>query len=132
MSPAAEEGEEEVVGYDWELFDDHDEEEAEGRIRTGVEKSDEGVGAGAGGRVGDGNGTTHVTWNNDAAIRITSGFDENNWISANYVAKITGLLYNDITGVCYVDICAKFRFFYLLSMDWLIDFVSHARPGLHV
>ncbi|CAN0427033.1 unnamed protein product [Pylaiella littoralis] len=98
LSPAAEGGEEEVVGYDRELFDDHDEEEAEGRIRTGVEKSDEGVGAGAGGRVGDGNGTTHVTWNNDAAIRITSGFDENNWISANYVAKITGLLYNDITG----------------------------------
>lgn len=45
-----------------------------------------------------GNGTTDVTWDNKAAVRVTAGFDEKTWTSANYVAKITGLLYNDLTG----------------------------------
>lgn len=63
----------------------------------GEEKEDGGGGARRG--LGDGgNGTTPVTWNNDALVRVSSGFDEKKWISANYIAKITGLLYNDITG----------------------------------
>lgn len=45
-----------------------------------------------------GNGTTDVTWDNTAAVRETSGFDPNLWVSANYVAKITGLLFNDLSG----------------------------------
>lgn len=39
-----------------------------------------------------------MTWHNEANVRVTSGFDENKWVSANYVAKITGLLYNDLRG----------------------------------
>ncbi|CAM9624294.1 unnamed protein product, partial [Sphacelaria rigidula] len=47
---------------------------------------------------GTGNGTVDVTWSNAAAVRATRGFDPNLWVSANYVAKITGLLYNDLSG----------------------------------
>lgn len=47
-----------------------------------------------------GNGTAELTWNNEANMRASSGFDEIVWASANYVGKITGLLYNDITGAC--------------------------------
>ena len=52
----------------------------------------------AGGSVRSGNGTTGVTWDNAAELMPESGFDEGKWLSANYVAKITGLLYNDLTG----------------------------------
>ncbi|CAM9896188.1 unnamed protein product, partial [Scytosiphon promiscuus] len=59
-----------------------------------------GAGGGSGGGWGGsaGNGTTDVTWDNKAAVRVTAGFDDKTWTSANYVAKITGLLYNDLTG----------------------------------
>lgn len=45
-----------------------------------------------------GNGTSEVTWSNDANMRPALGFDENRWIAANYVGKITGLLFNDLQG----------------------------------
>lgn len=46
-----------------------------------------------------GNGTSEVTWDNKAQVKVTTtGFDEKDWVSANYVAKITGLLFNDLTG----------------------------------
>lgn len=46
-----------------------------------------------------GNGTSEMTWDNKAQVKVTTtGFDEKNWVSANYVAKITGLLFNDLTG----------------------------------
>ena len=35
---------------------------------------------------------------NEAELKPESGFNEGKWLSANYVAKITGLLYNDLTG----------------------------------
>ncbi|CAM9533609.1 unnamed protein product, partial [Ectocarpus fasciculatus] len=78
-------------------------EESETRHRVeGVGEEEEGGEGGGGGTrrgLGDGgNGTTPVEWNNDAVVRVSSGFDEKRWISANYIAKITGLLYNDITG----------------------------------
>ncbi|CAM9595883.1 unnamed protein product, partial [Ectocarpus sp. 13 AM-2016] len=63
------------------------------------EEEEEDGGGGARRELGNGgNGTTPVAWNNDAVVRVSSGFDEKRWISANYIAKITGLLYNDITG----------------------------------
>ncbi|CAM9742468.1 unnamed protein product, partial [Laminaria digitata] len=68
----------------------------------GVGDSQGGGGGGGAWRVGggvrSGNGTTGVTWDNAAELKPESGFDEGKWLSANYVAKITGLLYNDLTG----------------------------------
>lgn len=55
---------------------------------------------------GTGNGTVDVTWSNAAAVRATRGFDPNLWVSANYVAKITGLLYNDLSGRQGLCLCA--------------------------
>lgn len=57
-----------------------------------------GGGGFSGGGWGDGNGTTDVTWDNRAEMRVLEDFDDKTWTSANYVAKITGLLYNDLTG----------------------------------
>ncbi|CAM9293022.1 unnamed protein product, partial [Discosporangium mesarthrocarpum] len=49
--------------------------------------------------VATGNGTAlgvDVTWRNQAALRFSTGFNETLWTSASFVAKITGLLYNDV------------------------------------
>lgn len=46
-----------------------------------------------------GNGTAgKLKWDNDVSLRPTSDFDPKTWATANYVGKITGLLYNDLTG----------------------------------
>lgn len=64
-----------------------------------VEDGGGGGGGGWGaGFVGGGEGDSNVTWSNEAHVQVTTGFDEERWLSANYVAKITGLLYNDLRG----------------------------------
>lgn len=70
---------------------------------SGVRQEGHGSGGGSGWQPvgGGGNGTADVTWDNTAALRVTSGFDESMWASANYVGKITGLLFNDISGASF-------------------------------